>query len=203
MRTRSPLLARHFTLVAVTFEMGLGVLALLLGWIFGVPPLASLTALDGRELIHAGLLGVLVAGLLVAGVIVGDRYPVGFLQELRRCVRHDVVPLFGNTSVGGLLIISVAAGFGEELLFRGFLQAALDAWIGPPAGPWVGLLLSSALFGVCHWLCSAYGLLATAIGLILGLLAWLTGSLAAPMLTHALYDFLVLLYLLRGTNRRP
>jgi uncharacterized protein len=203
MRTRNPLLIRNFTLVAVTFEISLGLLALLLGWIFGISPLASLTALDGQELIHAALLGTLVAGLLTTGVIAGDRYPLGFLHELRHCVRHDVLPLFRNTSLGGLLIISLAAGIGEELLFRGFLQAALTAWIGPPAGPWIGLLLTAALFGICHWLCAAYGLLATAIGLILGLLVWLTGNLVAPIVTHSLYDFLVLLYLLGGNSQRP
>ncbi len=129
-----------------------------------------------------------------------DRYPVGLLRQLRQIVQAEVVPLFRGTSTTGLLAISVAAGVGEEVLFRGFLQSAItDAW-GPAGGVWIGLVAASLVFGVCHSLCVAYAVLASAMGLLLGALYVATGSLVAPVTTHVAYDFLALLYLLRGTT---
>lgn len=194
---------RHFTLVAVAFEAGLGLAAVVLGWLFDVSPWGTLTHLDAANWVRAGLWSVIAATLLSGAMILGDRYPIGMLRDLRTCVERDVLPLFRRTSVGGLLLISLAAGVGEELLFRGFLQAVIADRIGAPAGPWIGLTLAAILFGACHWLCAAYGILATGIGMLLGLMFLVSGSLAAPMLTHGLYDFLVLLYLLRGTRSRP
>ena len=45
----------------------------------------------------------------------------------------------------------------------------------------------------------AYALLATAMGWCWGLFL-VTGNLLAPIVTHALYDFLALLYLVRRTR---
>jgi len=59
------------------------------------------------------------------------------------------------------------------------------------------LAISSLLFGLCHWISTAYVVMATAMGLLLGGLFLATGNLAAPMVAHALYDFLALLYLTR------
>lgn len=41
---------------------------------------------------------------------------------------------------------AVTAGFGEELIYRRFLQSRLEALFGP----WTGLLLASLLFGLMH-----------------------------------------------------
>src|SRR5699024_2724820 len=41
---------------------------------------------------------------------------------------------------------AITAGFGEELVYRSFLQTRLEALLGP----WSGLLLASLLFGLMH-----------------------------------------------------
>jgi membrane protease YdiL (CAAX protease family) len=105
--------------------------------------------------------------------------------------------LFADLSMMQLALISLLAGFGEELLFRGVLQSALGDRIGPPWGIWMGLLVASVIFGMCHWLTSTYALLATLIGIYLGALLLLTGNLIAPIVTHALYDFVALVYMVR------
>ncbi len=102
-------------------------------------------------------------------------------------------PLFGNWSILQLAIISAIAGLAEEALFRGAIQASLSGRIGSIAG----LLLSSVLFGVSHLITRTYAILAGVVGLYLGLLWLWTGNLLTPVVTHAVYDFLALLYFLR------
>ena len=197
-----PFMPRRFTLVALAFELSLGGLGLVLGWWFGRWP-ALLTATGAGPLFWRDMgLGLLATLPLLAGLIVIQRHPAGILRQLQRTVQEEVVPLFHGTSAAGLFAISAAAGVGEELLFRGFLQSAVaDGW-GPLGGAWIGLVVASFVFGICHSLCAAYAVVATAIGLVLGVLYLATGSLVAPITTHVAYDFLALLYLLRGTNGR-
>jgi membrane protease YdiL (CAAX protease family) len=93
-------------------------------------------------------------------------------------------------------LISLAAGVGEELLFRGLLQAAIADWLHP----WAGLGIASLVFGLAHSITRTYAVLATLLGAYLGGLWLACDNLLAPMITHALYDFLALLYLI-GTNQ--
>ncbi len=79
-------------------------------------------------------------------------------------------------SVAGLLALAVAAGVGEEALFRGLLQTALGERLGPVAA--VGLV--GALFGAAHAISIAYGVMATALGLYLGAAFALTGQPPHP-----------------------
>ena len=94
-----------------------------------------------------------------------------------------------------LLGISLLAGLGEEILFRGVLQEAFTGWFNV----WVGVLMASVLFGLMHSITFTYVLLATLMGAYLGCVwLWADHNLLVIVLTHALYDFLVLLWLLRG-----
>ncbi len=187
--------ASRFTVLAVCFELSLGALAVVFGWLTGPWPWESLFPSPRTGHVAAILMGGAVALPLFAGIVLVERKPLPWLADLQRIVRHHVVPLFRQSSVGGLLLISLAAGLGEELLFRGYCQAALTDWWGPGSGTWLAVLTASVLFGICHWLCRAYALLATFMGLVLGMLFLVTGNLLAPIVTHALYDFLALLYL--------
>ncbi len=189
-----------FTALAVAFELSLGILALLLGTLTGESPLGTLTLSAGVGPATALLLGTALALPLFAGLVLVERIPVGFLRQLQRTVRQQVVPLFRGLGAGSLLLISLSAGIGEELLFRGCLQAALTGSHASPWRTWLAILCASLLFGVCHWLCLAYAVLATCMGALLGILFATTGSLWAPIAAHAVYDFLALLYLVRGST---
>jgi uncharacterized protein len=86
-------------------------------------------------------------------------------------------------------VISVAAGIGEELLFRGAVQAE---W---------GLVLSSILFGAMHISGTgtvAFGAWAAGAGFVLGGLATVTGGLFAPIVAHATYDAIAILQIRWG-----
>ena len=93
--------------------------------------------------------------------------------------------LFGNlTSPLAALVVSLSAGLGEELLFRGALQ------------PRLGLVLTSLLFAVGH---AHYGLSPAmvevfVVGLVLGLVRRRTNTTTC-LVIHAGYDFLDLILL--------
>jgi len=187
----------RFTALAVLFELGLGVVGIALGLLTGPLPWQTLQLLDRPTLFNGLLAGSAVAATMFLAIVLADRKPVGIFRELQRTVRRHVTPLFRDASVLHLLAISLAAGVGEELLFRGYAQAGLATLLAPPWGAWVALGLASLLFGLCHWISFAYAVVATGMGLLLGGLLLATGNLLAPIVAHALYDFLALLYLTR------
>ena len=99
--------------------------------------------------------------------------------------------------------IALLAGIGEELAFRGLLQGGLAHLIGGPTGMLVGLTAAAILFALLHWLSATYALLAGLIGLYLGWLLIVSGNLLLPMTAHTVYDFVMLVYLVRIRRRPP
>lgn len=89
----------------------------------------------------------------------------------------------GERSV--FMSLSIAAGFCEELLFRGFLITWMAGFVGAvPA-----LLLSSAAFGISHGYQGATGILKTGLaGAILGGLFLVTGSIWPGVILHIVLD---------------
>ncbi len=183
-----------FVVSALLFELGLGGLALLLASLLGYDlhlkqsPQSVTTA-------RAVGLGVLAALPLLAGLVWLQRRPPKRLQSfVDYCDRH-LVPIFRPLSVAELGLLSVAAGIGEELLFRGFIMGTVSHWSDATLGAILGLTVSSLLFGVCHWLTMTYAVLATAVGFYFGLLLLVSDHLLVPIVAHASYDFLALLCL--------
>jgi len=85
-------------------------------------------------------------------------------------------------------ILSLGAGFCEELVFRGYLMRQFSAWT---RSPWVALLLQSALFGVAHGYQGIVSCMKIALfGLLFGLLAIWRRSLRPGMMAHALTDIM-------------
>ena len=81
------------------------------------------------------------------------------------------------------------------------IQEAAAGWVGGSWGVWVGLAVASVLFGLAHAITVSYVLLAALMGLYLGWLWIATGNLLVPIMAHAGYDFLALVYLVK--IRRP
>jgi membrane protease YdiL (CAAX protease family) len=189
--------------LAVAFEFGLGGVAALLGWLFGVNPFAALRWREPSSLLRSlacGLLAVIPPLILVAWAY---RSRLGPLQRLRRLLDEQLMPHFADVTPPELAWLSLAAGVGEELLFRGFLQSALDARLNPDAlGGWLPLILASVVFGMAHFLSATYLLLATGMGLYLGWLLIATESLWPPVVVHAVYDFVALRWLQRDFRKK-
>ena len=173
---------------AVFFEAGLAPFSLLLGWLLGHPPLEGFvwSAQDA-------LWGAAAAVPLIALFLAMLRWPVGPLAKVKEFCEQDVVPLFDESYWSELALISLSAGVGEEMLFRGVFQASLMDWLGVG---W-GLTLASVLFGVLHPISISYIIIAGILGFYLGGLWIYNGNLLTVMVTHAIYDFVALGYLIR------
>lgn len=101
------------------------------------------------------------------------------------------IEMFGRLqlSSGDILFISVCAGLGEEVLFRGAIQ------------PHLGVVITSVVFVALHgylsfvnWKLSLYGFFMTAI---IGLMGWSVEhfGLLPAILAHTLIDIILLRYL--------
>ena len=84
------------------------------------------------------------------------------------------------------VVLSISAGICEELTFRGYLLQQLTRTSGRV---WIGMLISSLLFGVAHGYEGASGMIAiTLYGALFCMLTLTRGSLRPGMMTHAWQD---------------
>ncbi len=83
--------------------------------------------------------------------------------------------------------LSLAAGLGEELAYRGYAVTLLSGLVAPA----VAVAVAAAAFGVMHAYQGAIGVVRTTLlGVLLGWGFLASGSLWAPMLAHATLDIL-------------
>ena len=83
---------------------------------------------------------------------------------------------------------SVAAGFSEELVYRGVLTTLLFRMTGSFVA---AALVSAAIFAICHYMQAARSMAVIfGIALVFQALARESGSLYVPMAVHAVYDIL-------------
>ncbi|MEO6134619.1 MAG: CPBP family intramembrane glutamic endopeptidase, partial [Ginsengibacter sp.] len=83
-----------------------------------------------------------------------------------------------------MLIIGVLPGIFEEVLFRGGIQNIFTRWT---KNPWVAIIATSIIFSIIHL--SYYGFFVRfALGIILGLVFYYSGSLWLAIILHFLYN---------------
>jgi len=175
--------------LAIAVEGGLIGVAWLVGWLVQTPPLERFfwSGIDA-------LWGLAATGPMLVLFFACLRWPLGPLKPIQRFCDEVLRPLLAPCSLLDLVGIAVLAGLGEEMLFRGVAQVTLERWT---ASAFVGLVVASVLFGICHAITAAYLVLATLLGAYLGGLFLMTGNLMPAVLSHALYDFIALVVLLR------
>jgi membrane protease YdiL (CAAX protease family) len=169
--------------LALLFEGGLIVVAIVLGWWLEAPPFERLQ-FDWWALAW----GCVATGPLLLFLYWARRTRWGPVARLVRTVETKIAPLFAGSTPPQLAVVALLAGIGEEAVFRGVLQP----WLDTRLPGFAALALASALFGVAHWLTSTYALLATLVGLYLGWLVIASGNLLVPIVAHALYDLIAL-----------
>ena len=177
--------------LAITVEGGLILVAWLIGWVAGVEPMGRF-AFDWE----GAAWGLLAAVPMLIGFFLAVRYPVGPLRSIKRFTDETIRPLMATCSLVDLLGISVLAGVGEELLFRGVLQESIAGWMGP----WVGVAAAAVLFGLMHAVTPSYAVLAALMGVYLGLVFHFSDNLLAAVVAHAAYDFVALVWVTRGPD---
>jgi uncharacterized protein len=109
-------------------------------------------------------------------------------------------PLIPDLSLGNLVLLAVImvlfVGFGEELIFRGFLQARLERHWGPAAA----MFASALTFSVMHsgYASVPYLIYVFFVGLVLAVLFWKTRSLMFVALIHGILNFFLFSFLPYG-----
>jgi membrane protease YdiL (CAAX protease family) len=112
-------------------------------------------------------------------------------------------PLEGNLVVFLLLVVLAwtTIAFGEEMFYRAFLITQLGkVFPGSKLGSALILLVSSAIFGLVHWVEGPLGVINTfAMGLLLGAVYLYSGrNLWITIITHGLANSIRFLFLFLG-----
>lgn len=91
-----------------------------------------------------------------------------------------------------VIVMTLFVGLSEEILFRGLIQEAYQNVL--PASS--AIIMASIQFGLMHygWLNHLEILFAFGVGLMVGYMFWVTKSLIAPVIVHALGN-IVMFYL--------
>jgi uncharacterized protein len=188
---------QHFAPMAAAFEAGIAMLAVGLGWLVGQEPLRSLRwSWPDAAWGVAAVLPPL--GLFWFCV----RCPWRPFARIVEVLDDSLIPLFAGLRLAEFLVIATLAGLGEEMLFRGVIQSAAFAGLsshsaGGDMANALALVFAGVLFGLVHSITPTYVLLAGLIGVYLGGIWLATDNLLVPIVAHAGYDFLALVYLVK------
>jgi len=128
-------------------------------------------------------LGV-VLGLLIYLVSFAITRSKLLMTRSMREILQNLHIMFRAFSWSKILLISLLAGVGEELLMRGLLQT----WLSSQIGIWPAIVVTAIVFGALHFMNFTYMLLTFFIGLLFGLLFYLSNSMLLVMLAHTVYD---------------
>lgn len=167
--------------MATAFEGGLLIIALLLGQLLSIDPLANVH--PDKNALFLGVIGT--CPLLIFFALSNQ---LDATREVRRFLIEKLGGLLAACTAVELIYLSLLAGATEEVLFRGLLQPWLEAdW-----GGMGGLLFSNMIFALLHWITPMYALLAGVCGIYLGFLLDFgqERNLISPILAHALYDLI-------------
>lgn len=177
--------------LVIIAEFGLGVIAVVWGYLRQLP-------LEPGFGLRSILIGVGATSIpLAVNLVLFGRFAdaAGRLKQFAQFRDEIAAPLVTGLNGQHLLLISILAGIGEELLFRGVLQCE------------VGMHLSVFLFALLHfgpeirrfyWVFIVY----LAFGYFFSGLLAISGGLLAPIVCHSLYDYLAIRWLDRRNQQR-
>jgi len=183
--------SRHILFLTIVFEGALVGVAVLLGRVLGRPSLELI-----QPSLRGLLLGLAAAVPLIPVLLWCSHSAWGPMRRLMEEIDETLAPYFARASTLDLLIIALLAGLGEELLFRGVIQAFLLELTGTA----IALIVTSLMFGLLHLITPTYAILASAFGLYLGGLLLATGDVLVPIVAHAVYDVVALGFLRERTK---
>ena len=185
-RGRIRLDREKFLRLGIATEVVLLVIALLLNAVWPLPleenPLRTTAGLTNLGAVLVGAL----AGVVMSGWFLiswdSDFLPFKRIQEF---VQDQLAPTLSCCQVWELVLLAAFAGIGEEVLFRGVIQ------------PRTGWLIATLLFGLAHPISPTYVVVAALLGGVLGLLQQYGGNLWAPIIAHAVYDYIGFVLIIR------
>jgi membrane protease YdiL (CAAX protease family) len=175
---------------SVVFEGSLAIVALLFSLLFG------LNLWDGAEFNLTTLQQMIAATLpLILIYFCLKILPFESLKKVDVLVRDLFRQHMQHLLLWQFALISLAAGFGEELLFRGLLQSGLLHWFDGNIYQMTAVIFSvSLLFGAAHAITKMYFFLTFIVSVYFGVIQILTGNILVPIAVHAFYDFFVFMF---------
>ena len=184
----NPETSRQFFILGCVVEGGLFLLGAGLSWLFGQGLLSNMHWAWRDSLVG---LAAAVPPLSVFWWTLRSKWR--FCRDIRHFLDDSILPIIRPWQVSQFFLICALAGLGEEFFFRAAVQGGLTQLVGPTAA----LILAGLIFGACHSMTWGYIALTSLMGVYLGALWSWTGNLLGPVITHAVYDFAAMLYLLR------
>ena len=186
-------------------------LSLLIGQGFMIVPIALFLAFRKESLVYRFRIRSISTTVAVTAFMISAGLIV-FVDELDRIV-NALLPMpeiFANMDAllnldsTGFAIISIITIAGvapvlEEMIFRGFLQKFLEEkWQDPTRA----IMVTSLFFTLVHmnpfWAIQIY-----LLGVVLGYLAWKTGSIFPGIILHALNNGLALFFFMAKDSVNP
>jgi len=161
----------------------IGGFGLVVGWgAFGLEAM-GLHSMDWASL-WLWVLGLTAAAMSLLGSFLLLRRGIGVSES---SLLRELLPKT-RAEKGVFILLSVAAGVGEEIAYRGFLIPALTGVLG---WSWGGAILSSVLFGLLHGYQGWLGIFRTAaLGFVLASSFIITGVLWPAIIAHAILDMI-------------
>lgn len=156
-------------------------------WSWSEPPRSDFLTFSLFELVLGGAVG---AGFIALALALFKGFPQ-FGERMIRLQAETYAFLGPRLGWPSIVVISLCAGVGEEALFRGGMQNLL----ANHSGSLGAILVSSAAFAALHLGKPVITALLFVVGAIFGAIYWMSGSLLAVMIGHAVYDIWALRYL--------
>ena len=128
--------------------------------------------------------------------------PIRTIQSLSEYAEQQLGLLLNGLSVGQLIAVALAAGVGEELLFRGLIMQGMVGEMQTCTTQTLvlGILVSSLAFGLAHPMSVTYVVFAFLMGLAMGVLHWYFQNLLVPIVAHWIYDAIIMIWLVNRRN---
>jgi len=119
-----------------------------------------------------------------------QKWMKGMEEEAAKQIQFMLAKHTPGELITNLVFISLFAGVGEEIFFRGVLQRM---FIRAFKNPWMGIVLTATIFSAFHF--QFFGFFPRlALGIVLGAIYWYSGSLWAAIIAHFIYDgFIIVL----------
>lgn len=208
MESKEPEQLPNLLLMGLIVEGGLTILALVFAW-FGFfaneQPLAQIPTYPLSQWTRLIGWGVAATIPMLIYLVLFHFWTPKFYRPMQQFVDVKLKPIFKNSSILEMLLLSLMAGFCEEIFFRWCLQGGITSVllskVGIVAATFIGVGIASLLFGGCHWVNASYGITTLIVGAYLGWIMVWSGSWLVPAIAHALFDFVAMIYIARSPPR--
>lgn len=194
---------------ACGFELAIGLVGLGIAWIVGVDARAYIGALEDLTwqsvAVELGI-GVAASIPMLVAISLLMKIPHGSIDAIRQLGDNPTMKMLLSLSPAELITLSLCAGIGEEIAFRGCLLPWMTAFrdfsdsipntynVGDsfqsavPSILIAAVLFSSIAFGMLHPITKLYAVVASLMGVYFAVLMIATDSLLVPIVAHTTYD---------------